>query len=923
MKLRKNLRQLALKTTCLMLLINSGNVACMETMMDDNASVNMQEPTPEKTMVESPQESTQQSEVSDQMTTPADQTAQPMAEPQEGLNQILEAEQPQAMYQPETTSEQEVTPPATTPQEQKHEEKDIYLNFNDTELSNFINYIAEIKKLNLIPDKTVEGNKISLTMREPLSVDGAWNIFLTIIDIAGFSIIQVGDVHKIIPKDQKVKQPLPSYINVSADALPDNDENIRYVMFLSNLKTAESQELLESMLSAQKSVVPVQDLNAFIITDKSLNIKSALKVFRELDEIGTAETVSVIRLKNADAKDVKELLDTMIKQPEVSNLARLLGKATESSTQFFPQGTRIIAEERTNALILMGAPKPIKKIEEFIVNHIDTELQGAKSPLHVYELQHTDANQIKEILEAVTQQGSSDAATKYGAIRGGVKQFKAMKFDIDKDGNRLIVSSTDKVDWRLVKQTIKDLDKPQPQVAIETLMVAVTVDDRKQIGGNMRIKKPNTLGQNIGFQSAVTSQDGPSLDADGTSLLGDMITQLTTQKGLSVLTFGKSSPNIWAVFSMLKEEKNASIISQPFITVGNKVKASVVVGSTKRVIAQESGSLKGFRDASDGTTIHITPQINIDGVIRMELETTIKEFTDTEGNNTSDRSIKTNVSIADGQVLVLGGFVKTKVSENKYKTPLLGDLPLVGWFFKNQTRTVAKEYLFIFLCPTIIKPRQSAGIGTYTKMKLHNITDSIEQAIQTKRTPDPIHNWVFNPERENYSHKVIDFANARYQPTTVNIQDDPYYRTATKTQDTTEEKETAEDLARDRAQQGAPLLQKTPPPPLETPSVETALAQENQAPTHMATLQKTHTKAQITTQPTPPSSSDAIMTSPVSIQATDPQRTQFKNLISTDETNQEPTLTVDMQKRNKLKDFLSNNPALAYNKQHFNQKGRA
>ena len=909
-----------------MLLINSGNVACMETMMDDNASMNMQEPMAEEAMGESPQESTQQSEVSDQITTPADQTAQPMAEPQAGLNQILEAEQPQAMYQPETTSEQEVTPPATTPQEQKHEEKDIYLNFNDTELSNFINYIAEIKKLNLIPDKTVEGNKISLTMREPLSVDGAWNIFLTIIDIAGFSIIQVGDVHKIIPKDQKVKQPLPSYINVSADALPDNDENIRYVMFLSNLKTAESQELLESMLSAQKSVVPVQDLNAFIITDKSLNIKSALKVFRELDEIGTAETVSVIRLKNADAKDVKELLDTMIKQPEVSNLARLLGKATESSTQFFPQGTRIIAEERTNALILMGAPKPIKKIEEFISKHIDTELQGAKSPLHVYELQHTEASQIKEILETVTQQGSSDAATKYGAIRGGVKQFKAMKFNVDKDGNRLIVSSTDKVDWRLVKQTIKDLDKPQPQVAIETLIVNITVNDRKDIGGNMRIKKLNTLGQNIGFQSAISNTEvGPSLkpEDDPRSLLGNMLSQIATQKGLSLLTFGKDRTDLWAVFSMLKEETNASIISQPFITVGNKVEATVKVGGTKNVVTQTSTSGNGSAPKETGTTLTVTPQINIDGVIRMDLKAEISEFLDTEGKITTERNLATNVSVADGQVLVLGGFVKTSVEENKYKTPLLGDLPLLGWFFKHQNRTVNKSYLFIFMCPTIIKPRQTAGIGTYTKMKLHNVTDSIEQAIQTKRTPDPIHNWVFNPERENYSHKVIDFANARYQPTTVNIQDDPYYRAATKTQDTTEEKETAEDLARDMAQQGAPVLQETPPPPLEKPSVEIVPAQEPQAPTHMATLQAPHTEKPIVTPPITSSSTDSMMASPISIQATDPQRTQFKNLISTDETNQEPRLTIDMQKRNKLKEFLSNNPALAYNKQHFNQKGRA
>jgi hypothetical protein len=73
-------------------------------------------------------------------------------------------------------------------------------------------------------------------------------------------------------------------------------------------------------------------------------------------------------------------------------------------------------------------------------------------------------------------------------------------------------------------------------------------------------------------------------------------------------------------------------------------------------------------------------------------------------------------------------------------------------------------------------------------MKLHEATDSIEYGITTKKTPDPIHNWFFNPDKENYSHKVIDFANARYQPTTVDIKDDQYYRAQTVLAETEAEK---------------------------------------------------------------------------------------------------------------------------------------
>lgn len=674
------------------------------------------------------------------------------------------------------------------PEDQEEERKDIYLNFENTELSNFVNYMAELKKINLIPDKGLAGAKVSLTIRDPLTVKGAWNIFLTVLEMAGFSIIKVGKVHKVVPKDQKLKQPLPVYINVPFDTLPESDLNIRYVIFLQNLSVESVRDLLGSMLSATHSVVPQQDVNGFIITDKSYNIRSAIRILQELDQSGQPETVVVLRLKRSNATDVKELLQALIKKPEGSPLARLLGRGAEGAREYFPAGTKIIAEERTNSLVLLGAPGPIAKIEKFIVENIDKELKGAESPLHIYELQHTDAAQIAEILRTVTaapQGGPGQQATKYGAIRGGVKYFKSMIFEVDKDGNRLIVSSTDKEDWKLLKKTIQDLDKPQPQVALETMIVLITASDLKRIGGMLRDKSrdnPGILGRHVDFQSTPLTGE-PSLFPDNTnpiSLLGDLLGQLAATQGAALLSIGKSG-NIWAVFQAVKQISNASILSQPFITVANKAKASIEVGTTERVVQEEGDEgRRGFAEVDASTKLEVEPQINLDGIIRLQINVKIEAFTDPTVGNKESRKIDTNVTIADGQVLVLGGFVQTEVRETKAKTPLLSEIPIFGWFFKKQDREIRKQYVFIFMSPTIIKPRQQPGMQLYTKMKLHDATDQLEQSIITTKTRDPIFNWFFNPEKENYSHKVIDYANARYQPTTVDIQNDPYYRTQTK-----------------------------------------------------------------------------------------------------------------------------------------------
>ena len=667
------------------------------------------------------------------------------------------------------------------------EKKDIYLNFEKTKLSNFINYIAELKKINLIPHKTIEAVEVSLTIREPLTVDGAWNVFLTVLEMANFSIIKVGNVNVVMPKKDKYKQPLPAYINVPIDTLPSSDINIRYVTFLENIDVINIQDLLKSMLDPADIVHPYKEVNGLIIAGKSYNIKAAMKVIQALDQTGLQESVVVIKLKNINATDAKDVFKGLIKQEEgISNLARLLGRQAETTLQYFSPTTKIIAEERSNSLILLGNRKSIEKIEDFIVNHLDKELKEVSSPLHIYELQHTDATQIQTILTEVTAVSAEmgEAATKYGAVRGGVKYFKAMKFEVDKDGNRLIVSSSDKQDWTLLKKTIKDLDKPQPQVALECLFVTVDVTDGKSLGGAIRNKKYGQLGKNINFQSP--SESGVIVKKSTTQdLLGNMLKAVTlNQLGTTLISFGPST-NIWGVFKALQTYANTSILSQPFLSVANKTTGHLEFGSEINVVKETTAgeAFEGYHMVKAITKLDLTPQINVDGIIRLGINIEIEEFTDEKLGNKDTKKVKTDVTVADGQVIALGGFVRSKVVETLKKTPILGDIPILGWLFKHKSRTMTKKYLFMFISPTIIKPRKTPGTNLYTRMKLHQAKGDIDDSSGLENTRDPIHNWFFNAKGKEYSNKIIDFANARYQPTTVDIKNDPYYRVHTERED--------------------------------------------------------------------------------------------------------------------------------------------
>ncbi|MBT4594911.1 hypothetical protein HOD08_03465 [bacterium] len=695
-----------------------------------------------------------------------------------------------AIEDPEEESEELEEIERITFPDDENDEKDITLNFENTDLSNFINYMGELKKLNMVPAKETKGVKISLNTRTKLSQKQAWEVFQTVLDASGFAITRSGDLYKIVKRDTKRFEPLPVYINVPAEDLPTTDETIRFVTFLKNITASEVEPLIKNMLGPGSGIIRQDSINGFIITERSNVIKSAMKVVNQLDQSGIQEVPYVIRLKRADAGEVKKVLDSLMKQPEGNPIARLLGRAPDESAEYFDTSTRIIVEERTNSLIMLGNKKAIKKIEEFIGTYFDETTLNLESPIHIYELQYADADQVKRIIEEVVNASSDSGADRHGGVRGGGKFFKKMRFEVDKTGNRLLVSSVDKQDWKLLKETIKDLDRPQPQVAIETLIVDIDIDDTKKLGAQLRGQHEGQAFKNMNWQTGMVSginmKDGNGNNLSPLSLLGDfgnLLTGLAT-RGNSVISLGKIAGGVWGLFRAMETQTNTSVVSNPFVTVTNRVTGKVAVGESRQVQKGDytpsyGGSVAEYETASAKTEIEFTPQINSDGLINLDIRAIIDEFKES-ASETSNKEIKTSAVVADGQVLVLGGFVKTKAVEGQYNAPVVSKIPVLGWLFKDKSRTNTKTYTFLFVSPTIVKPREKPGTELYTRMKLHRAADTIEESVETKWGKDIVQNFFFNPDKENYEHKVVDFATARYQPTTVDLKNDPYYRSQTK-----------------------------------------------------------------------------------------------------------------------------------------------
>lgn len=656
-------------------------------------------------------------------------------------------------------------------------------NFENAELENFINFVAQLTQINVIPTKDTQGVKVSLNMRSNLTKKEVWEVFLTVIEMAGFTINRAGNVYKVLRQDAKKTEPLPAYINVPASTLPDSDASVRFVTFLRNIQASDVESLLRGMIGPGGDVTRQDSVNAFIITDKCNNIKSAMTILNELDNAELREVVSVIPLKKTDATEVKKLLDDMTKNVgDKSNnaiVARLLGKSQESS-EYFSASTKIIVEDRSNSLILMGSQKSIKKVEDFIEKYIEGDLQGeVESPIHRYQLEYSDARDMKELLDAIVNTQTESGAERFGGVRKGGKYFKRMRFEVDKDNNALLVSCVDKSDWKMLKKTIRDLDKPKTQVAIETLIVDIDLDNTKGLGSQLRSPRSDQPFPNIGWQSAAIAAPILGGSVGSRNLFGDFGSMLSSlAQGTTAVALSRSVGGVWGVFNILNTNSNASLVDNSFITVANRVSATLSVGESRRVVSQvyagNSSNTNSYETKKAGTTYSYTPQVNPDGLINLNVNITLKSFlTD---NATTDKTFKSTLACADGQVLVLGGFVKTKATESENDgMPILSQVPILGWLFKSKTRRVTKTYTFFFICPTILKTRTKPGVDMYTRMKLHRARKEVESSVLTGSVSDPVHNIFFNGNKEIYHHKIDDFANARFQPSSVDIKHDPFY----------------------------------------------------------------------------------------------------------------------------------------------------
>jgi len=568
----------------------------------------------------------------------------------------------------------------------------VVLNFNDVDISTMVKFISDLTGRNFVLDDRVKG-KISVFSPSKLSNEEAYNVFVSVLELKGFTVVQSGKVGKIIPSSSAKQSGFT--LLPSGQQAPVNENYVAQVNKLENISAQEALTFLQPMISKDGYISAFGPGNLLLMVDSSLNIRKLQGILQTIDNERTREGLEIIYLNYASAESVA----TTIKQWLSGNDAKPAGQPAAAGS--VATGS-VLADQRLNALLVFGNENVKKSVRE-LVEKLDVQPPEASSKVNVYYLENTDATEMAKVLDGVVK-GMASAAGAQG--QAGAAALQASPFDSgkvtitpDKASNSLVIMASPN-DYNNLTQVIKKLDRRSKQVFVQVLIAEVSLDKSRDlglqggvIGGGVLNKYLTVAGLYDPFGSLAS------------------IGQILAQGGTLVPNVSASPVNITGVLQALDKNGLVNILSTPNILTSDNKEAEINVGENvpfQGSSTQNTGFVTTSVERKDiGINLKLKPQISEGDYIRLDINQEISAVKASKGQAidlvTTKRSAKTSIVVKDKETVVIGGLIQDQEGETISKVPFLGDIPGLGWLFKTTNKTRQKTNLMILLTPHIIK----------------------------------------------------------------------------------------------------------------------------------------------------------------------------------------------------------------------------
>jgi len=604
------------------------------------------------------------------------------------------------------------------------------LNFKDADIRALITAVANMTGKNMIVDPQVSG-RVTVISSQPLATDDVYAVFLSILQVHGFSAVDDGLSVRILP-DVNARQDGRVPLDPGDQA---GNAPVTRIVKLTHVQASEASQLLRNLLPQSAYMAHHENSNSLIISDRMANVQRIEHILQRLDA-ATDHDVELIALHHADASEVVGLLNRIY-----------AGNGRESA----------VADERSNSVILGGDPSRRLRLRTLIA-HLDTPLADEGSTRVVY-LRYATADTLLPVLQGLIEAEDGDA--------------QSVRIQAHQETNALVITAAPAA-FRGIESVIKQLDIRRAQVLVEAIIAEVAADTSRELGiqwqafsdgdsglfGGTNFQSGGRNILNLGLLGVGETPNGTLLPGNGLNL--GYVRGTTSLLGVEILEIG-------ALARALANDANTNVLSTPSIVTLDNHEASINVGQevpflsgsfSTTGVANSQGQVNPFQTINReeiGIKLNVTPHINEGDTIVLDISQEVSTLAPSAGAVdliTNKRTISTRVMVGDGAMLVLGGLISEDLQEQVENVPGLSRIPLLGELFKYRSTSNVKRNLMVFIRPRILA--DDALMNAITGEKYSGIRQ--RQVEQRQRPPGltPREDMPLLPELEEFLQSPPD-----------------------------------------------------------------------------------------------------------------------------------------------------------------------
>jgi len=589
------------------------------------------------------------------------------------------------------------------------------VNLKDTEIQEFIQFVADVTGTTIVVDPSVKG-KVKVISSKPVSKSELYDLFLSILDVHGYTAVRTGNVIRII--QNKDARSSPVEVLEGGDGL-SNDEYVTQVIRLENVSAAKLIPVLRPLVPQQAHMAAYAPSNAIIISDVRSNINRILEVIDRMDQ-SAVRTTEVIKLRYAVAEDVVQMLQTLEKKNK--------GEGAEADEE-----VTLVADKRTNSVVVTADELNGQRIKD-LVSYLDTPLEQSGNVKVIY-LEYANAKEVAEVLTRVMQNITRMDET------GDRKRSTDSNSTIEADeGTNALIITADADEMAALEAVIARLDIRRAQVLIEAIIVEMDVNEGQELGlqwlfandsgvfGSNISSSTAQRNQNAAIANAILGENGANEDISVGTLAGSLSQVPGTTLGWGVVD---SDLSMAVILNALEKQGNSNILSTPSLLTLDNEEAYITVGQNVPFITGSYSNTGGANTVQNpfqtierenvGITLKVTPQVNEGDSVVLDIVQEISSLTGTVLSAsdliTNERKIETKVLASDGDVIILGGLVRDDVQDSEQGVPILMDIPLLGRLFRNDVVNVTKQNLLVFIRPSIVRDQEALRGATAEKYR--------------------------------------------------------------------------------------------------------------------------------------------------------------------------------------------------------------